>query len=163
MGVLIFCLAGCEELALVGAGAAGSQTLVSWQENLEAKKAELAGQYAELEAELAAAMDPNAVALIRQKIEALGEQQLVNEAAMLTVTTALELPKQTTSESRQDVLASSAIGALLLGWQAFSKRKLGLKYTAMKAGKAAFDAAPHPDASKALHAAIGIERTKRGL
>jgi hypothetical protein len=163
MGVLIVCCVGCEEYLIgAGAGLAGKETLDSWQDNLEAKKLELAGQYAELEAELALAMDPNAVALIRQKIEALGDQQLVNDAALLTVRTALELPEQTTSAGRQDVIASSAIGALILGWQALSKRKLNTKYTAMKAGKAAFDAA-NPDAAPKLHTAIGVARTDRGL
>jgi hypothetical protein len=163
LGVLIILAAGCEEFLLgAGAGVAGQETLQSWQENLDAKKAELAEQYDLVMAELESAPDPDAVAVAKQKLQAIQDAQLANEGAMLAVKTALELPKQETTEGRQDVIASAVIGTLILGWQALNKRKLNLKYTAIKAGKAKFDA-DNPEAAPKLFSAIGIERTKRGL
>ena len=155
---------GCEDfLAGFGAGTAGQETLQSWKENLEAQKKDLEEQYAAAFAELETAPDPNTVALAKQKIDEIQNAQMVTTASLLTVDAMLKLPEATKGEGGStDVIISTLIGGGILALREWQKRNLVKKYVSMKTGKAAFEAA-EPDAAKKLHAAIGIERTARGL
>ena len=156
---------GCEEYLLgAGAGIAGKQTLESWQQNLEAKKSELAARYEAVVKELETAPDPNAIIAAKEKLRAIQDQQLANEAAMLTVRKILEVPKlEGASKQNRELwfggLIAEALGIAYLAW---SKRKVGQKYIAHKAGQAKF-AESAPEAAASLYSAIGVERTARGL
>lgn len=158
-----FCCIGCEYVTGFGAGAAGQETLHSWKANLEEQKADLEKRYEAAFAELSSAPDPNTVALAKQKVEEIQRAQIGNSAALLTVEMMLKLPEAASGEGgKTDVLVTSLIGAGLLALREWQKHKLGKKYIAMKAGKAAFEIAD-PEAGKKLHSAIGIERVNRGL
>ena len=166
--VLILLLAvtlcsGCEDfLAGVGAGAAGQETLVSWKENLEAKKAELQARYDRAFAELESAPDPNTIALAKQKLQEIQSAQVGNEAALMTVRAVLDYRADMPMDKRIDLLASGVLSSLVIGYQILTKRKLNLKYTSMKEGQAEFQA-EDPSAGEKLYTAIGIARRKRGL
>lgn len=163
MLLVCFCCVGCDNfLAGFGTGAAGQETLKSWKANLEERKAILEQQYEAAFAELQSAPDPNTVALAKQKVEEIQRAQVANTAALLTVDTMLKLPEASGEGGRTDVVVSSLIGASIIALREWQKRNLADKYVAMKAGKAAFEAAD-PKAGKKLHTAIGIERTNRGL
>jgi len=163
--LLMFGAAGCEYLVGAGAGVAGQETLQSWKDNLETKKAELARQYEEVLAELKIAPDPNAVAFAKQKLNEVQNSQIANEAALFTVGELLNLPeyKEKTPAEREDAVVTGLVGLGILGLREWQKRKLNLKYVSMKAGKATFEETAEPEAAKKLHTAIGIERTSRGL
>lgn len=162
--LLCFCCMGCEDfLAGFGTGAAGQETLQSWKENLEAQKIDLEERYAAAFAELETAPDPNTVALAKRKIDEIQNAQMVNAASLLTVDAVLKLPEATKSQGgKTDVLISTLLGAGILAMREWQKRNVVKKYVAMKAGKANFEV-ENPTAAKKLHAAIGIERTNRGL
>jgi len=162
--LMCFCCIGCENfLTGLGAGAAGQETLQSWKANLEEQKAQLEERYAAAFAELESAPDPNTVALAKQKLDEIQSAQMGNAAALLTVETILKLPEAAKGEGGStDVIISTLIGGGILALREWQKKNLVKKYVSMKTGKAAFEAA-EPDAAKKLHAAIGIERTARGL
>jgi len=155
---------GCEDFLIgAGAGAAGQKTLQDWEENLEAKKVELQKKYDAVMAEIESAPDANALALAKKKLEPIQDQQLVNEAALFTVKQIIKLPETSGDKNgRTDVLITTLIGGGIVALREWQKRKLNNKYISMKAGKASFELA-EPEAAKKLHAAIGIERTSRGL
>lgn len=170
--VVVLCLlslplgiAGCEEWLMgAGAGLAGKETLDSWKVNLEQKKTELAAQYDEVLAELEAAPDPNTVAAKRAELTALQNQQVANEAAILTVTKILEVSqlKGASGEQKELWLGGLLAEAAGIAYLAWSKRKLGAKYSAHKAGQARF-AETAPEAAAKLFTTIGVERTARGV
>jgi outer membrane murein-binding lipoprotein Lpp len=165
-----FCLiaaglvAGCDEFLIgAGAGLAGAETFAAWQQNLEAKKAELQAQYDLVLAELQAAPDPNAVRLAKEKLTLIADQQLVNEGALLAVRAALErTPPEATPEDDRDFYAAVAAGGLAWLYEFATKRKLNTKYVAHKAGQANLKVID-PDAEAKLYAQIGLERAKLGL
>ena len=164
MLLMCFCCMGCEDfLTGFGAGAAGQETLQSWQANLEEQKAELEERYAAAFAELESAPDPNTVALAKKKLDEIQNAQMANAASLLTVETILKLPDAKSGEGgRTDLLISTLIGAGVISLREWQKRNLVKKYVSMKVGKAAFEA-KEPAAGKKLHTAIGIERMNRGL
>lgn len=159
-------LSGCDQFTLgAGAGLAGAQTFNQWKENLENKKTELQEQYAVLQAELDAAIDPNEVKLAATKLRAVQEQQLVNESALLTIKAVLEKPESGDSnETKNNYIAELIAGgfALLTGYQTLAKNKLNLKYISAKTGQAKL-AQVNPEAEKQLYEFIGQERTAQGL
>lgn len=163
---MVLFLSGCDQFTLgAGAGLAGAQTFNQWKENLENKKTELQEQYAVLQAELNAAIDPNEVKLAATKLRAVQEQQLVNDSALLTIKAVLEKPNSDDSnEKKNNYLAELIAGgfALLTGYQTLAKNKLNLKYISAKTGQAKL-AAVNPEAEKQLYAFIGQERTAQGL
>jgi len=161
----VFCvllLAGCDELAIFGGGVAATKTFDQWQANLEAKKAELQKQYELVLAELQSAPDPNAIRLAKQKLEVIADQQLVNEGALLVVKAALERPKDGTPDDNRVFYAGLIAEALAVGYQTLTKRTLGTKYVAHKAGQARFKE-DDPTAEAKLYSLIGTERSARGL
>jgi len=162
----VFCvlsLAGCEHLPVFAGGVAASETFSAWQENLEAKKAELQQQYNYVLAELEAAPDPNAVKLATSKLTAIADQQLINEGALLAVRSALELPDANAPpQDRTDFWAAVITGGVALLYQTMTKRTLNTKYVASKAGQAQLKI-EDPTAEAKLYALIGGERAARGL
>jgi len=152
---------GCEFVSGLGAGAAGQEALSSWKAELEGQKADLEAQYQAAFAELESAPDPNAVILAKKKLDEIQRVQIGNSAALLTIETMLKLPAASEG-GRNDVIISSLIGAGILALREWQKRNLTKKYIAMKSGKAAFETV-EPAAAKKLHAAIGVERTSRGI
>lgn len=166
MLVLMFGAIGCKDFLIgAGAGVAGQETLQSWKDNLEAKKAELARQYEEVLAELKEAPDPNAIAFAKQKLTEVQNAQIANEGALFAVGELFKLPeyKKKTPAGKKDALITGLVGLGILGLREWQKRKLNLKYVSMKAGKAAFETAAEPEVAKKLHAAIGLERTNRNI
>lgn len=164
MLLMCFCCMGCEDfLTGFGAGAAGQETLEAWKANLEEQKAELEERYVAAFAELETAPDPNTVALAKQKLDEIQNAKMANATALLTVGAVLKLPEATSGKGgRTDLLISTLIGGGIIALREWQKRNLTKKYVSMKSGKAAFEAAD-PEAGKKLHTAIGIERTNRGL
>jgi len=170
MSVAILLLIGCDGGFWEGAaaGTAGTATLKQWQINLQEKKAELATQYEEVLAELKAAPDPNAVALIRQKLVVVQNAQTANEGALFAVDQILQLPTHVGKplEGKQDAVVTGLIGLAMLALREWQKRKevgvLSNKYIAMKVGKAKLLAA-NPEAEKQLHQLVGEERVHLGL
>jgi len=77
-----FFVIGCEEILTgIGIGAAGSETLISWKENLEAKRVELDRLYDEEIARMEAATDPNELAFHKQKAEEIQLARAANFGA----------------------------------------------------------------------------------
>jgi len=159
--LLLLMTTSCDEAAGFGGGALASETFRLWERNLEAQKAELQQQYDLAFAELQKAPDPNSIKLANKVIEAIRDKQLVNEGTLLAVKTALQLPGKTKDE-KTDVFIAAAIGAAGIAYEFFTKRKLGMKYTAHKKGQAAFTKAD-PAAGQKLYDAIGKERSDKKL
>jgi len=163
LSVLMFACAGCDNfLTGLGAGAAGTETLQSWKENLEAKKAELQEKAEAIQAVIESTTDPNTLVLAKKQAEEIRLAQLANESALLTVQAVLDYPKEGSVDDRKDFFASVLIGGGALIYEWLTKRKLNNKYVSMKEGQATFEA-DEPDAGKKLYTAIGIARRKRGL
>lgn len=163
MLVLLLASAGCEEFLLgAGAGAAGKETLESWQSNLEGKKIELQQKYDAVMKEIETAPDPNALALAKAKLEPIQNAQLVNETALFTVKEILKMPESTNPESRKDALVVGGIGLVGLFIREWQKRILNKKYISMKTGQARLKT-EQPEAEAKLYALIGEERRKLGL
>ena len=160
---LVTLTAGCEFLTGAGAGLAGRETFEAWQEKLEAKKAELQIQYNMVLAELESAPDPNAVRLAKVKLDAIAGQQLVNEGALLAVSSALELPgPNSTPQENTDFYVALIAGGGAWLYEFLSKRKVTTKYVAHKSGQANLKLLD-PEAEAKLYAQIGLERAKVGL
>jgi len=160
--VTIFALSGCDEfLTGAGAGLATAETIQSWQENLQAKQVELQERYAEVLTELEAAPDPNAIRTAKEKLRVIQDQQLANEASLLTVKTILDA-KGSEGKERTDAIATGLLGALALAYREWSRRKLQKKNAAFKAGQAEFTR-EEPEAASKLYAIIGKARNARGV
>jgi len=155
---LLVTLSGCDKVALFGGGVAASETFQAWQDNLEAKKAELQTQYDQVLLELESAPDPNAVQAAKEKLSLIRQQQLVNEGAIMGIQAALEIP-QAQGEDRTDAIAVAGVGFAGLVYEWLTKRKLNLKYVAHKQGQAAFTK-EDPAAGSKLYATIGAERAR---
>ena len=163
--LMVFCAAGCDSFWMgLGAGAAGQETVESWKENLDEKKAELAAQYDQKLLEYQTAADPNTKVAAKQELETIADVQLANAGALLAVENILALPdyQGKTPSERSDMIVTALIGAGLLGLREWQKHKLKNKYISMKVGKHDFEAV-NPEAGKDLHLLIGKERIIRGL
>lgn len=80
--LFLFATAGCDSLlAGIGIGAASSETLQSWEENLEAKRVELDRLYDEAITGMQDASDPNELAFYRQKANEVQLAQVANLGA----------------------------------------------------------------------------------
>ncbi|KPL25619.1 MAG: hypothetical protein AMJ75_00475 [Phycisphaerae bacterium SM1_79] len=162
--IILFC-AGCSEfVAGVTGGAATTETLHAWQQNLEAKQAELQSRYNAVLAEIEAAPDPNALAMARKKLEAVQDMQLANESALVTVKSLLAMPKPDadTRGDWQQWLAALIASVGALGYQTWTKKTVANKYAAHKDGQIKFNL-ENPEAAKALYEIIGNSRNARGI
>ena len=156
-------IAGCEYLPAFGAGAAASETLQSWQENLEAKQEELQAKYEAAEKAIADAPDPNALAQAVKKRDALREPMLVNEAALITLRSAMAAKSEESgSQGRMDAIWTGAIGLIGLGYREWTRKTLNTKYVASKTGQAKLKLA-NPEAEAQLYALTGEARRTLGL
>lgn len=161
--LLAVMIGGCDETFLgFGAGVAGVETLQSWQENLEVKKAELQKQYDLVMAEIETAPDPNALKLAKEKLEPIQNARLANEVALHMVTESIKAIKTENPEDRKDAIGVGVISLGLIALEELKRRLLNKKYTAHKAGQAKLEQ-ENPEAGKQLYSAIGYERRLRGL
>jgi len=169
--VLSFGAAGCPEwLVGAGAGMATQETLQSWQDNLEAKQIELQAKYEAAEKAIAEAPDPNTLALSTAKRDALRSPMIANEAALITLRSALKAKSEEPgSQGRADAVATGAIGLIALAIREWQKRtlttdlsKTKTKYASMKLGQAKLKLA-NPEAEKQLYALTGEARSTLGL
>jgi len=167
------CVAGCpcpEWLIGASAGMATQETLQGWQENLEAKQAELQAKYEAAEKAIAEAPDPNALTLATAKRDALRAPMIANEASLITLSAALKAKdEEPGSQGRSDAVVTGAVGLIALGLRELSRRKLNqdldttkTKYVSMKTGQAKLKIA-NPEAEKQLFALTGEARTALGL
>ena len=148
-------LAGCgPELTAGGVGlAAGigaSETFKGMQADLDRREAALVQRYNDL---LAAGAKAEDIEAVKQQIE-----QTVQLRQGVQTTEGLLGVDWSNPEA-----AGGAIGLLgTLAWSIFSKRKLGQKYVAMKAGQANLKIID-PAAYEKSYAQVGLERAKLGL
>jgi len=87
---VLFCMSlfagGCEEILTgIGIGVAGSETLDSWEENLEAKGIELTQEYEKAIARMQAATDPNELVFEIEKIQQIQIAKAANLGALTTI------------------------------------------------------------------------------
>ena len=84
--LLVFGIVGCDGILTgIGIGVAGSETLDSWEENLEAKRIELDRAYDEAITSLEAATDPNELAFHRKKVQEIQLAKTANLGALAVV------------------------------------------------------------------------------
>lgn len=161
--LLVCLLAGCEYMSAFAAGAATSETLQSWQENLEAKQAELQTAYAAAEKAIAEAPDPNALALAIKIRDALHEPMLVNDAALITLSSVMKAKaEESGSQGRMDAIGTGVLGLIGLAYREWTRKTLNKKYVASKTGQARLKI-ENPKAEARLYALTGEARRVVGL
>lgn len=159
--ILCVCLIGLAFLAGCGAettaggigltsGIALSETIKGMQADLEKREAALVQRYNDLLAAGAKAEDLEAV---KQQID----QTVQLREGVQTGERLLGV------DWNDPTAAGGAIGLVgTLAWSILSRRKLGQKYVAMKAGQAQLKIVD-PAAFDKSYAAVGLERAKMGL
>lgn len=80
--LFLFVMAGCDSfLAGIGIGTASSETLQSWEENLEAKRIELDQLYDEAIIAMETASDPNELVFAKKRAEEIQLAKIANLGA----------------------------------------------------------------------------------
>ncbi len=159
--VLLSC-SSCEMLPGVAGGAAATVALQSWQADLQARQAELQEQYEQALAALEQAPDPNSIQAAKQNLAALETEQTANAAALLAIGAVLQYPGDAGIEQRRNFWLSVLAGGAGIAFQAYAKRRQGLKYTSMKAAQAELKII-NPDVARQYYAEVGKQRAARGL
>lgn len=134
----------------LGVGAGLSNTFAGMQEDLARREAELIDRYNALHAAGATAED---LADVERQLE---QTVQLRQGAQTT-----ERFLGTDWSNPQEAAARAGEGVLFL-WMLLNRRKLGTKYTAMKAGQAQLKVAD-PAAYDKMYALVGTERAKLGL
>lgn len=161
--VIIWLAVGCEYVPAFAAGAATSETLQDWQDNLETKQSELQARYEAAERAIADAPDPNALALAIDVREALREPILINEAALITLRSAMAAKKEEGgSQGRADAVLTGVAGLIAIAYREWTRRRLNKSHKSMKTGQARLKI-EEPAAEAKLYAFTGEERMKLGL
>ncbi|MCK5614739.1 hypothetical protein KAR91_73435 [Candidatus Pacearchaeota archaeon] len=162
--ILMVTTNGCEEVFLGAAGSAAVVGTVSdWENKLETRKLELESEYNAIMVELDNAPDPNAVATIVARLNAVQELRLVNEGSLIATRAVLEIPEASkTGGGKTDVVVTAGISGLLLVLNELRRRTTVKKYQTMKIGKSRL-AEDDPAAESKLTSIIRTVRDEIGV
>jgi len=160
------CVGGCESglWTSVAGGVAGSETIDSWETNLELKQAELAAREKAAIARLADANTPEEKEAVRADLAEINNQIIANQASLFALQNVKSIPEF----KKKDPVAKAEylIGLLPVIWGIYErtkKKRVEAKYSAFKIGKEIFDAEAEPKVARDLHRIIGIERRKANV
>lgn len=98
---ILLCMGGCELLTGIGIGVGGSETLNIYEENLEAKKAELDRLYDEELERMRNTTDPNELSFSAEKVQQI---QIARAANLGMLTAVQEFKGKPTVEKQEGYL-----------------------------------------------------------